>query len=99
MEIIKENKMKDGTPIYLEDWSKDYPNRHTRNNVITAYPIAERSSGGSFGVRGGEPFMLMFTFENEEQTQQAFAALLNSTKSELKSFESCVYDRKRLNYI
>lgn len=99
MKFIREGKMKDGTLIYLEDWSVDYPKQYTKNNVITAYPIADRSSGGPFGVRGGETFSIMFIFENEEQAMAAFNKLLTATKGELKSLEAFSFDRKRLNCI
>lgn len=41
MEIIKKEKMIDGTKIQIENWNNSYPNTFEKNSTIACYPISK----------------------------------------------------------
>lgn len=78
--ILHKGKLKDGTTIQLEDWSKEYTFM-TYGSSVATYPIAKVTCEGDFSPKKGKTFRCMFEFDNYEEALQAYNALIKGNKN------------------
>ena len=78
MKWEKENPMKDGTKIRIEDWSDDYSFRNPFDTIV-AYPICKRTVGNF--IKEGKSFRLELVFSNKEESEEAYKNLIKGDKT------------------
>jgi hypothetical protein len=75
MRDIDKGAMPDGTKVYIEDWSEDYPGTLAPKATIGAYPKAKVSFPGAFSPKGNERFRAQLDFGSEDEAREAFSRL------------------------